>query len=111
MLEEPRLRIEAIGGTSAGAMNAVALTSGWVAGGRRGAQKALADFWGALGTSGNSLPASPCQFNPFDINPLRKIISDQIDFEALRSQSAIRLFIAGKTGEKAQAPQFPPDRS
>jgi len=106
LLEEPRLRIEAISGTSAGAMNAAALASGWCAGGRHGAQKALSDFWNAVGASGNSLPASarllidlsrlfsPYQLNPFDINPLRKIITDHIDFEALRSQRAIRLFIA-----------------
>jgi NTE family protein len=31
---------------------------------------------------------------PFDINPLRKIISELIDFKALRSPRAIRLFIA-----------------
>ena len=37
---------------------------------------------------------SPHQLNPFDINPLRKIISEHIDFEALRSPRAIRLFIA-----------------
>src|SRR5882672_12870583 len=36
LLEEPRLRIEAISGTSAGAMNAAALASGWVKGGRAG---------------------------------------------------------------------------
>ena len=105
LLEEPCLRIEAISGTSAGAMNAVALASGWATAGRQGAQKALSDFWTAVGSSSHSLPAStkllidlsrlfsPYQLNPFDINPLRKIISDQIDFEALRSRSAIRLFI------------------
>lgn len=37
---------------------------------------------------------SPHQLNPFDINPLRKIISEHIDFEALRSPRAIGLFIA-----------------
>ncbi len=36
----------------------------------------------------------PYQLNPFDIDPPRKIISDLIDFEALRSPRAIRLFIA-----------------
>jgi NTE family protein len=113
LLEEPPLRIEAISGTSAGAMNAAALASGWADGGRHGAKKALAEFWTAIGDSANSLPSaprllvdlsrlfSPHQLNPFDINPLRKIISDRIDFEALRSRRAIRLFIAAtrlKTG-------------
>lgn len=106
LLDEPRLRIEAISGTSAGAMNAAALASGWADSGRRGAQKALSEFWTAIGNSGNSLPTpprllidlarlfSPHQLNPFDINPLRKIIADRIDFDALRSRRAIRLFIA-----------------
>ena len=113
LLDEPRLRIEAISGTSAGAMNATALASGWASGGRRGAQKTLSDFWNAVGASGNSVPAStrllidlsrlfsPYQLNPFDINPLRKIVTDHIDFKALRSRRAIRLFIAAtrlKTG-------------
>ncbi|HVY05367.1 MAG TPA: patatin-like phospholipase family protein [Burkholderiales bacterium] len=113
LLDERRLRIEAISGTSAGAMNAVALASGWMAGGRRGAQKALADFWTDVGNAGQSIPAvsrlmidlsrlfAPRQLNPFDINPLRKIIADRIDFAALRSRRAIRLFVAAtrlKTG-------------
>jgi NTE family protein len=37
---------------------------------------------------------SPYQLNPFDINPLRDILASQIDFERLRSESTIRLFIA-----------------
>ena len=113
LLDEPRLRIEAISGTSAGAMNAAALASGWLAGGRRGAQQCLSAFWNAVGASSRSLPGpsrllidfarllSPSQLNPFDINPLRKIITDHIDFKALRSRQAIKLFIGAtrlKTG-------------
>lgn len=108
LLEEPRLRIEAISGTSAGAMNAAALASGWVKGGRAGARETLSSFWEAVGshriTSGSGASAqlmidlsrlfSPYQLNPFDINPLRKIISEVIDFKALHSRRAIRLFIA-----------------
>jgi NTE family protein len=45
LLEDERLQIEAISGTSAGAMNAVALASGWASGGRRGAREALRRFW------------------------------------------------------------------
>ncbi len=113
LLDERRLRIEAISGTSAGAMNAAALASGWAGGGRRGAQKALEGFWTAIGQAGSSVTAasrllvdlsrlfSHHQLNPFDINPLRKIIADRIDFTALRAGGAIRLFIAAtklKTG-------------
>ncbi len=37
---------------------------------------------------------SPYQFNPFDINPLRDILDDCIDFDALRHCTTTRLFIA-----------------
>jgi NTE family protein len=37
---------------------------------------------------------SPYQLNPFDINPLRDILSRQIDFERLRAECKARLFIA-----------------
>ena len=110
LLEEPHLHFEAISGTSAGAMNAAALASGWITGGRDGARETLSSFWEAVGScnyplgprSGASAKLmidltrlfSPYQLNPFDINPLRKIISKLIDFEALRSPRAIRLFIA-----------------
>lgn len=45
LLEDERLQIAAISGTSAGAMNAVALASGWAGGGRSGAREALRRFW------------------------------------------------------------------
>ena len=45
VLEDGRIGIEAISATSAGAMNAVALASGMVAGGPEGARAALHDFW------------------------------------------------------------------
>src|SRR5690606_33849159 len=45
LLEEDRLEIAAISGTSAGAMNAVALAAGLMDGGRDGARRVLRDFW------------------------------------------------------------------
>ena len=45
LLEDERLQIKAISGTSAGAMNAVAFASGWAHGGRKGAREALRRFW------------------------------------------------------------------
>src|SRR5690606_6184283 len=50
-LLEAGIRIEGISGTSAGAMNAVALAHGWTAGGADGARAALDDFWQAVGDS------------------------------------------------------------
>lgn len=114
LLEEPRIGIEAISATSAGAMNAAVLASGFAIGGPAGARESLSGFWHAVGSNGYSLPAgnaamattparllagltrmfSPYQLNPFDINPLRSIVARMVDFPALRSRKAIRLFIA-----------------
>lgn len=48
LLEEPRLDIKAISGTSAGAVNAFVLGFGWLEGGRAGAKVALEQFWHAV---------------------------------------------------------------
>ena len=48
LLEEPWLEIEAISGTSAGAMNAAVLADGHAAGGAEGARQALERFWSAV---------------------------------------------------------------
>src|SRR6202163_3092189 len=45
LLEEPWIRIEAISGTSAGAMNAAVLADGWSKGGADGARAALDTYW------------------------------------------------------------------
>ena len=45
LLEEPWLKIEAISGTSAGAMNATVLADGWTEGGAAGARRALDAYW------------------------------------------------------------------
>ncbi|WP_395822914.1 patatin-like phospholipase family protein [Collimonas sp.] len=124
LLEDPRIDIEGISGASAGAMNAVAMSYGLAIGGRDGARQALADFWGSVSTRdiysfmrpealsevGIASQAtssallkhmfsvtrmfSPYQLNPFDLNPLRDILAKQIDFERLRSDGKIKLFIA-----------------
>ncbi|MDD3325701.1 MAG: patatin-like phospholipase family protein [Zoogloea sp.] len=123
-LLEDDWRLDGISGTSAGAMNAVALADGWVRGGAEGARESLAGFWEAVadstpfeldllhslnGLSGGadgSLPGpmnmmlgltrlfSPYQLNPFDLNPLRNVVEERFDFERIRSQCRLRLFIA-----------------
>ena len=45
LLEEEHLTLRGLSGTSAGAMNAAMLVSGYRKNGRAGAKKALADFW------------------------------------------------------------------
>jgi len=121
LLEDPQVEIEGISGASAGAMNAVVLAHGFATGGREGAREALATFWETVARTAPfaQMPASgpsdavqaglspafdallflgrffsPTQLNPFDLNPLRTIVASQVDFEQLRSASAIKLFIA-----------------
>ena len=53
ILEDGRLDIEAISGTSAGAMNAVVYAEGYLEGGRVGARRHLAAFWKAISEAGS----------------------------------------------------------
>jgi NTE family protein len=115
LLQDPRLDFEGVVATSAGAMNAAVMTYGLVEGGREGAQKALANFWRRVSHAAafspiqptlldhvtgnksleNSPPyiffdlvtrlMSPYQFNPFDFNPLKQVLNQSMDFEALRT--------------------------
>ncbi len=131
LLEEPRLRIEGISGTSAGAMNAVALAHGLVTGGRDGAREALANLWASVADQLSALAPvgaglarlsdrngdlsplmhafiaftrffSPSQLNPLGVNPLRNLLRTQVDFELLRAECPLKLFIAAtqvRTGQ------------
>lgn len=132
LLEDGRLRIEGISGTSAGALNAVALADGMARDGAAGARARLQEFWmrvsaaGRPGTSARDfigawmgswrMPAmqpfrmieamtnfsSPYGFNPMNINPLREIVVEMVDFERVRACAAPRLFISAtavKTGK------------
>ena len=124
LLEDGRVEIEALSGASAGAMNAVVLAHGHTSGGRDGARQALQEFWESVASKAqfNSVPQdlsdqgaqakqsdgeagleslfslmrlfSPRQLNPLDINPLRDILESQVDFERLRRECALDLFIA-----------------
>lgn len=118
LLEDERIEFEGISGTSAGAINAVVLAHGLLEDGREGARAALNTFWEGVGSksppgfpscgqgdAGRVAPAtrmllhwsryfSPAQMNPFDINPLRDLLSAQIDFERLRTHSPLKLFVA-----------------
>lgn len=49
ILEDERIEIAAISGTSAGAMNGAALKAGMLSGGRTGAKENLDWFWGQIG--------------------------------------------------------------
>jgi NTE family protein len=122
LLEEPWLKIEAISGTSAGAMNAAVLVSGFLNGGARGAREALDTYWERVAESARYSPiqrsifdrlmnrwsldtspgyvmmdlmsrlVSPYNLNPFGYNPIRSILEDCIDFGHL-NDAPIKLFI------------------
>jgi NTE family protein len=51
LLEDGRVSIAALSGTSAGALNAVVLADGLLADGHDGARAALQRFWRAVGSS------------------------------------------------------------
>lgn len=124
LLEERRIDIGAISGTSAGAMNAVVLVAGYQNGGREGARAALDKFWKAVSRDGRLSPiqrgimdkllgnwsldknpfflamdvathfVSPYDFNPFNINPLRDVLEREVDFDALHKNRAIKIFLS-----------------
>ena len=122
LLEEPRLEIEGISGTSAGAMNASVLISGQAAGGAEGAKAALEQFWRRVSDAALLSPFrrtpldvmlgrwtldtspmfvtldlmarifSPYDLNPHGANPLRDILADCIDFWRV-AKSQVKLFV------------------
>ncbi len=122
LLDEDWLSVESITGTSAGAMNAAVLADGYLRDGRNGAKAALEQFWRCVSAGARYSPIrrtpydilmgnwalnrspgyfffdlfsrvfSPYQVNPSNVNPLRTILEDSVDFEQLR-QAPIKLFI------------------
>jgi NTE family protein len=122
LLEEPWIKIDAISGTSAGAMNAAVLVDGWSRGGADGARAALDTYWRRVSRAAAFSPLqrsplerltgrwtldtspvylaidlmsrvfSPYDLNPMGFNPLRQILAESIDFERLAA-SPIKLFI------------------
>ena len=101
LLEEKTLALDGISGASAGAINAILLAHGWTAGGAAGAREALRRFWEGLPRIAPANPVfflaqfySPYQLNPFNLNPLRELLAEQVDFERLRGERGLKLFIA-----------------
>ena len=122
LLEEERLDIIAISGTSAGAMNAAVLADGFTEGGAAGARAALRSYWREVSRAAalsplqrspldrmmgrwtlDTSPAyiamdlmsrvlSPYDLNPLAYNPLRNILNQSIDFARL-GRSPIKLFV------------------
>jgi NTE family protein len=122
LLEENWLQIDGISGTSAGAMNAAALASGYALGGAEGARASLENFWRRVANAAILSPfqrtpldrllgrwsldyspmyiatdlmarlLSPYDMHPWACNPLQRILAETIDFSAL-VRGNIKLFV------------------
>lgn len=131
-LEDGRIDIEGICGTSAGSMNAVVYAYGKLKG-NDGAREALHNFWKAISNSSQRfkmpkmpwevlLPAenpmqiwmkammglfSPYQLNPMNYNPLREVLEKQVDFEELnKNHHVTKLFICATNVRTGKARIF-----
>ena len=139
LLEDGRLAVEGISGTSAGAVNAVMLADGLNRGGPEEARKRLAEFWRAASLGGD-LPAvqravtdrlfalmpgegsptfnwlsawsqylSPYDLNPLNINPLKDLIERFVDFDGLRKDGR-QIFIAATNVQTGRLHIFPKEK-
>jgi NTE family protein len=123
LLADPRLEIEAVVGTSAGAMNAAVLVDGLAHGGTEAARAHLTRFWDGVAALAATSPVQPGPldrllgagnmdfspawrvadvitkvFSPYDLNPgnanlLRDLIESIVDFERLRGGASPALFV------------------
>jgi len=139
LLEDGRVGLEGISGTSAGAMNAAVVVDGFLKGGPDGARQALHDFWRLISEASSFSPLRPTMFdqlrddwnmdqspsyivfdlvtrllspyelNPFNLNPLRDILQATVDFEALRHNEMIQLFITATNVRSGKVRVFDTD--
>jgi NTE family protein len=123
LLEDDRIEIEGICGTSSGAFNAVAVAHGMTKGGASGARRTLDRFWHCVAEAGRFSPIqrspfdhllgswsldyspsyvlfdfltrmlSPYQTNPCNYHPLERVLEKVVDFDAVRACTAVKLFI------------------
>lgn len=135
LLEENIFDIRGICGTSAGAMNAAMVVYGLHKNGNQGAIEMLNKFWLKIADSSKYTPFqstwldnvlspgdlsysigfqwfnfftntfSPYQFNLMDVNPLKKLIEELIDFEEL-NKSEVKLFSCATNVKKGKPKVF-----
>jgi NTE family protein len=138
LLDDERIDIEGICGTSAGAMNGVCTIYGLNKGGKNMAKHLLVKFWHRISEAGKlsmlqpswldkmmskgnmdfspmykfiSLATEnipPSQFNPMGYNPLEKILTDLIDFEELKKFNPPKLFVCATNVKTCEARVFGP---
>jgi NTE family protein len=83
-------------------------------GGNDGAREALEKFWKAVSDAGRPYsPAtmilqsltgllSPYQFNPFNVNPLRTVLENNVDMQAVRACDSVELFVCATNVRSGQ---------
>lgn len=138
LLDDERIEIGGVCGTSAGAMNGVCTIYGLNKGGRTYAKVLLHTFWHKISEAGKHSgmrPSwydkaiskgnmdysptyrmftsmfenlSPYQFNVLDINPLEKILLQLIDFDELHKMNPPKLFVCATNARTCQARVFGP---
>ena len=129
LLEEPDIEIGRVSGTSAGALNGAALATGYAKNGREGARAQLRTLWTLVATAGlplaffllplrkpslglwdDALPLiSPYMANPLGMAPLRQVLNQVVDFEALQSREAPLLFVNAVNVHTGLSRVFGPD--
>lgn len=126
LLEDEAVRIDGVCGTSAGALNAAVMATGWAEGGRAGARAALTAFWDDVARQGacfGGVPGwplhdallgwtqqflrafSPYEFNPLDLNPLRDVVRRHVREAALR-RGPLALFVVATAVHTGQPRVF-----
>jgi NTE family protein len=123
LLEDGRIEVDGVSGTSAGAVNATVLAYGLASGGRDGARAALEALWRRIADWARFSPLkatwldrtmgcgnmnlspgwmtfdyltrffSPYQFNPCNVNPLRDVLLEMVDFDLLQHSSSVKVFL------------------
>jgi len=123
LLEDERITIDGISGTSAGAMNAAIMLNGFAEGKYDGARRALEDFWRRISEIASMSPlqqtlwerwlngwnldaspfytmydvatriVSPYQLNPLNVNPIRIVLEEMLDIKTLNAHEAMKLFV------------------
>jgi len=134
--EDDRIWIDAISGTSAGAMNAVVAAQGMYENGAIGARERLAEFWRAVSDAARASPiqrsiwarmtgswsldtspgyivstllqrmASPYDVNPMQINPLRDLVGGLVDFDKVHGCGDMGVFLAATNVETGRVRVF-----
>ncbi|MCF1709086.1 patatin-like phospholipase family protein [Tabrizicola sp. J26] len=138
VLEDDRLEIVGISGTSAGAMNAVVMADGLAAGGRDRARAGLERFWKAVSDAalfspfqrspldkmlgnysldhspgylffeGMSRMFSPYDLNPLGLNPLRGLLAEHVDFDRINAMNGLRVHVAATNVRTGRSRVFGP---